>query len=483
MNIIDLFKPAKHIDEIENPNIVKKEYKYWRMRIFYSMFIGYVFYYFTRKSYTFAMPALMLDLGFDKAQLGLLGSVLYITYGLSKFASGLMSDQSNPRFFMAIGLIVTGLTNILFGLSSSLIFFAIFWGLNGWFQGCGWPPCARLLTHWYSKSERGSWWSLWSTSHNIGGFLIPIVAGACAEYFGWRYAMFIPGAICIIMGFFLMNRLRDTPQSLGLPPIEKYRNDYPNNQKSTGTEKELSTKEILFDYVLNNKWLWILAFASFFVYIVRMAINDWSALYLIETKKYSMIKANSCVALFEIGGLFGMLSAGWLSDKLHKGRRGPMNVLFSVGMLISVVGLWMTPQSSVWVDTSLLFVIGFFLFGPQMLIGLAAAELSHKKAAGTASGFAGWFAYFGAAAAGYPLGKVAQEWGWGGYFMILSLCGVLIILLFLPTWNAQSHPNIPTTPADVSGETSMATESVAVIPQEVAPSAFATNEETETPPA
>ncbi|MCH9625229.1 MAG: Membrane sensor protein UhpC [Chlamydiales bacterium] len=444
--VFNLFKPAEHIAEIEDPKAVKSEYRYWRLRIFYSMFIGYVFYYFTRKSFTFAMPALMNDLGFDKAQIGILGSVLYITYGLSKFASGVMSDQSNPRFFMAFGLIVTGISTILFGFSSSLILFALFWGLNGWFQGWGWPPCARLLTHWYSQSERGGWWSVWSTSHNVGGFLIPLLAGACAEYFGWRYAMFIPGVMCIGMGFFLMNRLRDTPQSLGLPSIEKYRNDFANEeQKTESKEKELSTKEILFDYVLTNKWVWMLALASFFVYIVRMAINDWTALYLIETKNYSMIKANACVSLFEVGGLFGMLVAGWLSDKISAGKRGPMNVIFSLGMVIAVLFLWCFPEASAWVDSATLFVIGFFLFGPQMLIGLAAAELSHKKAAGTASGFAGWFAYFGAASAGYPLGKITQSFGWSGYFMILAVCGTVTVLLFLPMWNARatSHRGKP----------------------------------------
>ncbi|MCP5469656.1 MAG: MFS transporter [Chlamydiales bacterium] len=441
MNIsLNFMKPAEHAEEIQDPALVRKKYRYWRIRIFYTMFIGYVFYYFTRKSFTFAMPALINDLGFTKSQLGILGSMLYITYGLSKFFSGVMSDQSNPRFFMAIGLIITGIVNILFGLSSTLIFFAIFWGLNGWFQGWGWPPCARLLTHWYSQKERGKWWSLWSTSHNVGGFLIPIVVGFCAQYFGWRYAMFVPGVLCILIGFLLINRLRDTPQSLGLPPIEKYKQDYVSEQhkEEVYKEKELTTKQILFDYVLTNKWLWMLALASFFVYIVRMAINDWSALYLIETKGYSMIKANGCVALFEIGGLIGMLVAGWLSDKLHSGRRGPMNVLFSIGMLASVLVLWLTPQASGWIDSATLFMIGFFLFGPQMLIGLAAAELSHKKAAGTASGFAGWFAYFGAASAGYPLGAVAQGFGWSGYFMILAACGVVTTLLFVPMWNARA---------------------------------------------
>lgn len=438
---MNFLKPAEHAQEIKDEALVKKEYKYWRLRIFYAMFMGYVFYYFTRKSFTFAMPALMTDLGLDKADLGILGSILYITYGISKFASGVMSDQSNPRYFMAFGLIITGLTNVLFGMSSSLVLFAIFWGVNGWFQGWGWPPCARLLTHWYSQSERGTWWSVWSTSHNVGGFLIPLLVALCVQYFGgWRYAMYIPGVLCILMGFVLINRLRDTPQSLGLPSIEKFRNDYPEtSDKTATTEKELTTKQILFDYVLTNKWVWMLAIASFFVYVVRMAINDWSALYLIETKNYSLIKANACVSLFEIGGLFGMLVAGWLSDKLHGGRRGPMNVLFSLGMLGSVAFLWLFPNANVFLDSIALFSIGFFLFGPQMLIGLTAAELSHKKAAGTASGFAGWFAYFGAASAGYPLGKIAQDYGWGGYFFILCACGVITVLLFLPMWNARSN--------------------------------------------
>lgn len=441
MNIdFNFLRPAAHIKQIGDKKVVKKEYQYWRIRIFYAMFLGYVFYYFTRKSFTFAMPALMTDLSLSKAQLGILSSMLYITYGISKFVSGVMSDQSNPRFFMALGLIVTGITNIFFGLSSSVILFAIFWGINGWFQGWGWPPCARLLTHWYSHSERGSWWSVWSTSHNVGGFLIPLLAGVVAQYMGWRWAMFIPGILCILMGLFLINRLRDTPQSLGLPPIEEFRDDYPDvKAKEASMERELTTKEILFGYVLTNKWIWMLAIASFLIYIVRMAMGDWSALYLIEVKKYCMIKASACVSSFEIGGLFGMLAAGWLSDKLFHSKRGPMNVLFSLGMLLSVIAFWSMPGVTAYVDSVLLFVIGFFLFGPQMLIGLAAAELSHKKAAGTASGFAGWFAYFGAALAGYPLGKIAQEFGWNGYFMLLIGCCVITILLFLPMWNAKPH--------------------------------------------
>lgn len=441
MSVLNFFKPAPHVKEIDDPEVVQKNYRYWRLRVFYGMYIGYVFYYFTRKSFTFAMPALMQDLGFDKSQLGILGSILSITYGLSKFLSGILGDRSNPRFFMATGLILTGAFNIFFGLTSSILFFAIFWGFNGIFQGWGWPPCARLLTHWYSQKERGTWWGVWNTSHSVGGALIPLLAAFCAQLWGWRYAMYVPGCMCIVVGFFLMNRLRDTPQSLGLPTIEKYRNDYPaTSAHDERQEKELSVKEILFSYVLNNKFIWVLAISYFFVYVIRTAINDWSVLFLVETKGYSLLTAGACVCWFEVGGIFGSLAAGWASDKIFQGRRVPICILFSLAVVFVLAALWLSPAGNMLLDSILMFMIGFLIFGPQMLIGMAPAELSHKKAAGTATGFVGWVAYIGAASAGYPLGKMTQEWGWYGFFVVLVVCGIVSVLLLLPLWKVKSNP-------------------------------------------
>lgn len=429
-SIFKIFNPAPHIPEIQDANKVNQEYRYWRMRILYSMFIGYAFYYFTRKSFTFAMPGLIQDLGFDKSQLGILGSIFALTYGVSKFASGVVSDRSNPRYFMAIGLLLTGVFNILFGLSSSLMVFAIFWGLNGWFQGFGWPPCARFLTHWYSHSERGSWWSTWNVSHNVGASLIPWIAAYCLDYYGWRMAMYIPGVICILGSFFLVNRLRDTPQSLGLPPIEKFRNDYA--QKGEDEEKELDTRSLIMS-VVRNKYIWMLAIAYFFVYVVRTGINDWTMIYLLETKNYSKLSAGGVVSLFEVGGFFGSLCAGWSSDKLFRARRGPVNVLFAIAMMFSVSAFWLISGSGYW-DSFLMLAIGFSVFGPQMLIGMAAAELSHKKAAATATGLTGLVAYIGAATAGYPIGAVIDTYGWNGFFGAMSMCCAISTLLLVPLW-------------------------------------------------
>ena len=127
VSVLDIFRPAPIVGEIQDQDVVKKQYKYWRLRTFYAMYIGYAFYYFTRKSFTFAMPAMQMDLGLSKFELGLLGSILSLSYGTSKFLSGILGDKANPRYFMSIGLILTGVFNFFFGMASTWWAFAVFW--------------------------------------------------------------------------------------------------------------------------------------------------------------------------------------------------------------------------------------------------------------------------------------------------------------------------------------------------------------------
>jgi OPA family sugar phosphate sensor protein UhpC-like MFS transporter len=250
--------------------------------------------------------------------------------------------------------------------------------------------------------------------------------------------MYVPGFSCIVIGLFLMNRLRDTPQSLGLPPIEKYRNDYPADVQTD--EKELSMKEILFTYVLRNKYVWLLACSYFFVYLVRQAMNDWGMLYLCEAKHYSQIFAGSCIVSFEMGGFFGSIVAGWASDYVFNGKRCPIIILFSLAVSAAIFGMLLSPYVFGWLDVTMMFIVGFLIYGPQMLIGMAAAEISHKKAAGSATGFIGWVAYLGAAVAGYPLSLITQAWGWEAFLIALGISGVIAACLLFPLWSIKVNP-------------------------------------------
>jgi len=437
MSLFSLLKPAPFPEEIKDPKQIAQDYKYWRIRIFYSIYVGYVFYYFTRKSFTFAMPHLIDELGFSMADLGILSTVLYVSYGVSKFASGILSDRSNPRYFMSIGLILTGLANIFFGMSSSLYLFILFWLLNGIFQGWGWPPCTKQLTYWFENSERGFWWSLKSTSHNVGGAIIPLLAVFCANLWGWRWAMYTPGIISIVAGLWLMERARDVPQSLGLPSIEKFKGKEVQNSTDNKSDQSLTPKQILFEHVLINKGVWILSLSYFFVYVVRTAMNDWGALFLEKFKGYDRFLAATSITWFEIGGVLGTLAAGWASDYFFRGRRVPFMALCALGLILSILGFWYVPQGFVTLDLFFVALIGFLVFGPQLLVGLAAAEFVDKKAACTANGFAGCFAYVGAAVTGYPLGKVLDTWGWKGFFITLLVCSAAVFFILLPLWNRR----------------------------------------------
>lgn len=411
------------------------------------MFAGYVFFYFSRKNFTTIMSFMQEDLALTTEQIGMISTVFYLSYGMSKFASGVLSDRSNPRYLMAAGLVLTGIFNICFGFSSSLWVLCFFWGMNGIFQGWGWLPITKLLSYWYAKKERGTWWSFCGTSHNVGGALIPIFAMYLATTFnlGWRGAMYVPGILCVFAGAFLLNRLRDVPTSLGLPPIEVYKGTETISTNNQNLEKEakqsLSIKQLLLSNVFNNKYVWILSISSFFVYIIRTAVNDWTILFLINIKNYPEILAASGIAWFEIGGFLGMLAAGWASDYCFKGNRIPYMLACALGLTAAIYCFWQLSLGSHYIDFALLAIIGFLVFGPQMLVGLAAVEYVDKKAACTAHGFAGLLAYIGAAVAGAPIGRLIDI-SWDNYFITLIACSIAVFVILLPISIKKKMPII-----------------------------------------
>lgn len=435
---------------------IAKRYRAVRPRLLLVMIVGYAAFYLTRKSLNFILPALQLDLGLSKSDIGLLGSLFYLSYGLSKFAAGLWHDAHGQRSFMGIGLFATGLLNVLFAFGDSLTLLLIIWTLNGFFQGWGWPPCARLLTHWYSRNERGFWWGCWNTSINIGGAIIPLISALAAHWWGWQAAMLTPGIISMALGVWLYRQLPGTPNEEGLPGVGEWRHD-PLELRQQERSPPMSLWAMLRTTMLQNPMIWLLAGSYVLVYLIRIALNDWGNIWLSETHGVNLLSANATVMLFEVGGLLGALFAGWGSDLLFSGQRAPMILLFTLGLMVSVTALWLAPVHHYALLAMCFFAIGFFVFGPQMLIGLAAVECGHKGAAGSITGFLGLFAYLGAALAGWPLSKLTEVYGWSGMFVLLSVAAVLIGLLLMPLLmagiSAQDRQYHATDPASLPPDT------------------------------
>jgi OPA family glycerol-3-phosphate transporter-like MFS transporter/OPA family sugar phosphate sensor protein UhpC-like MFS transporter len=409
---------------------VPEAYVYFRPRILLWTIVGYAMFYFVRKNLSVAMPAMEAQLGIGKSQLGLFLTLHGLLYGVSKFANGVLGDRCNARWFMVIGLLGSAILNVCFGLSSAVVWLGVFWMANGWVQGMGFPPCARLLTHWFSPRELATKMSVWNTSHSIGAGAVVILCGYLVDHFNnWRLCLFVPAAIATVAAVLLAIFLRDTPSSVGLPELEETR-DANADAATVGEEKLLRRK------VFANKYIWILALANFFVYTIRYSVLDWGPTLLKEAKGVTLAHAGWMVAAFEIAGVIGMLCAGWITDRVFGGRGARTCVLCMICCAGAVALFWMTPARNVLAATATLMAAGFFIYGPQALVGIAVANLATKRAAATAVGLTGIFGYASSILSGWGLGTLVEAYSWGHGFAAMLVAAGVGTLLFALAWPA-----------------------------------------------
>ena len=265
------------------------EDQFQRTRIvtFTGMVLGYAVYYFTRLSFTYVGLAMRSDLGLSMVQLGAISSLFPLAYMNSKFLSGILSDVlGSPVLIFSLGLMMTGVLNIAFSTASSVPIFTFIWLLNGLFQGCGATPCNKMLVSWFPARSRGKWWSSWNASHNIGGFLIPLLAGTLAASFGWRAGMMGPGIIAVIAGALALIFMKDAPEKVGLPSAE----DWAAPRFAAGKQEPAEDSKAepaedndnIWKQLLRNKFLWCMAAMHFFIYFIRQGVLNWAHFYIMD---------------------------------------------------------------------------------------------------------------------------------------------------------------------------------------------------------
>ncbi len=429
--ITGLFRPAPATEPLTDAGEITRQYARWQRRVLISSIIGYATFYFVRKNLSVAMPAMEAHLGIHKAQLGLFLTMHGVLYGFSKFANGILADRANARIFLVVGLSVSAILNIFFGLSSTVLALGIIWTLNGWFQGMGFPPCARLMTNWFSPRELATKFALWNMSHPLGGGFIVILC-AYLVGFDWRLCFFVPAAIALLCAFFLWLTLPDTPPSVGLPEIE---GTTTGDTKTDGPE----FWGFLVKHVFTNKYIWIVSLANFFVYTIRYAVLDWGPTLLMEAKHIRIAHGGLMIAGFEFCGLFGAIIGGRLTDRYFRGRAVPVCLAFMILAGVFVFLFWKIPAQSEITTATLLGLAGFFVYGPQCLLAVTAANLATKKAAATAIGLTSIFGYASTVVSGWGLGFVVQRYGWDLAFEGLIVAAVLGSLMFALAWPAKAH--------------------------------------------
>lgn len=467
-----------------------KNFKRWQLRTILVSMIGYAIYYFVRKNFSVAMPGLTAQYGITNASFGWIIGIGSLIYGFSRFINGFVVDKTSSRLIMAGGLILCAAANFCFGFGVNIsgaivggyegpdfvnmliLVMGVTSVLNQYFQGIGYPPCAKLLPSWIHPSELATKMSIWNTSHSIGagsavlacGFIMgtmgkdlssdpeiintiaanlnldvnnaanmKTILGYASHWDAWRWCFWLPGCLAVVGALWLFVGLRDDPRSVGLPEL-------PGTSTGKKTDKDGKSAEshskFLRAMVWTNRWIWTLCIANIFVYVMRMGILDWGPKFLTEARGMSIEAAATSVAVFEICAIVGTIIAGWATDHIFKGKAHRMCLICMGGAVIFMsLFIFLTGIPTV-VSIGILAMAGFFIYGPQALIGIASANQATKDASATANGLAGIFGYVGSFLSAICIGYIADNFGWNMVFYLIISVGILGAITFLTMWAA-----------------------------------------------
>lgn len=468
----------------------KSRFMSWQMRTLLVSMVGYAIFYFVRKNFSIAMPGLTAEYGISNKSFGWIIFAGSLVYGFSRFINGYLVDRVKGRIVMAVGLLLCALSNFAFGFGADFSswltgqengprmveFLILVMGvtiiINQYFQGMGYPPCARILPHWIHPSELATKMSIWNCSHSIGAALAVVVCGyimgtlgtdlssnpevtkalaanlsasgvsdadlstqvlAYATHYGaWKWCFWIPACIAVAGALVIFMGVRDEPREVGLP-------DLPDTGLGTYKETKSAAARKRFESVMvwRNRWVWTFCVANLFVYIVRMGILDWGPKFLSESRNLSIESAGWTVAAFEIAGIVGTLFAGWVTDRFFEGKGHRVCVFCMLGASIFMTIFMLLPESAGITVTALVLVgAGFCIYGPQALIGIELGNQATKEASARANGLAGILGYLGAGLSGLLVGYVADGFGWGAVFKTIIVVAVVGMIILITMWKA-----------------------------------------------
>ena len=402
----------------------------WRFLIA-SMF-AYSAYYVTRKNLSIAQPMMLEEGVVTTYALGTMITVNGVLYGLSRFVNGLFGDRFNGRIFMSVGLLLSAGVSFAFGCASSAALFATLWIVNGWTQGMGSPATARMLTRWIHPRDFATKTAIWNISHNVGAVgALAICTALVAAGFGWRWCFWVPAAVTGLGALFTWFCVKDRPEEAGLEELTL-------EVKAAAGGRQLAFRDRL-RLVFCNRVIWLVAIANFFVYIVRFGFLDWGPTFLKDCKGIPVTKGGLMIIGFELAAVVGTLFVGWITDKLFGGRGARTCAFCMLFASLCAFGFWMLPHGApTWASTALLMGAGFFIYGPQSLIGAIVMNQATREAASIATGFTGMTGYAATIVSGIGIAVIKEHFGWDVTLFAIAGFALLGMLLCLCVWTAPA---------------------------------------------
>jgi OPA family sugar phosphate sensor protein UhpC-like MFS transporter len=442
-----------NLPEANSPNQKNTSYEYWRWKTFAITWLIYATYYLTRKSFAIAKVAFADDpnVTLTREQFGIVDSCYLIAYMLGQFMWGPLGDRLGPRRILILGMMLGIGAAVACGFSTGFFAFAIFMIIQGLGQSTGWSNTVKTMSSWFSVKERGRIMGWWCTNYAIGAAIALPFAALAMNFFGypsvedaskiipyWPAGFWTPAAILGIVMVLTIILLRNQPEDVGLVAIEKYHKEaapvlVPGKKVEDVAERSWDVVK----QVLRIKSVWMLAFSYFSIKLTRYALYFWGPKYISECLGSGALESGITAAALPIGGVFGVLVSGYLSDKVFQSRRMPITIL----SLLSAVAVLMLGLFKI--DNNLLmgmffFVIGFFMFGPDSIISATAAmDFGTRKGAATAAGIINGVGSIGGILGGFLPGVITTEENWTPLFWVFIIGLLVSATILAPMWHKK----------------------------------------------
>lgn len=413
-----------------------------RWKVFTSITLGYALFYVLRLNFSVIKKPLMSAGILNAQQLGVMGSVFFATYGIGKFVNSFLADRMNNKKFFALGLFLSSIVSVLMGFTNEYLPLVVLWGINGWFQSFGAGPCIVSLNQWFSQRERGTFYGIWFTSHNLGAAFTYLATATIVGAYSWKMGFIMPGVVCVFGSILIYFFMSDRPETYGLPNVSDFKNDH---VETVAKDKSISSLQW---EVVKRPAVWILGLASLCCYIARYAIESWGIIYLTEAKGYSTIGASGVLGVMQFAGIFGALTCGLVSDRFFNHKRNVPALIYGV-LYAASIALFLWAPASPMVDMGSMVLYGFTMGALVCYLGgLMAVDICPKRATGAAMGMIGLLSYGGAAAqefiSGYLInsqmtivnGKKVYDFALAGDFWVGS--AVLSFILAAMVWNVKA---------------------------------------------
>jgi sugar phosphate permease len=410
----------------------------WQKKMFWLMWVTYASFYLCRVNISIAMPKIMEEFGLTKTNMGAVLSALFLMYAVGQFINGQLGDKINSRRIITIGLLTSAVLNLIFGFTTGILtLMVVVWGLNGYFQAMGWGPTVKAMANWFPKKVRGRISGRLGTCYIIGGAFSWLLAGTIAKYFNWRYTFWLPAIVCVFAALHWYIRARNAPEEVGLASVDEQEKGLENTQ--VREDAHIGFRKTL-KITLLNPYVWFAGFGLFGLNIVRYGFMSWAPTYMFEEQGATISMAAYKAVAFPVAGGLGAIFAGWASDRIFKNRRAPVAFIMLLFLAVFCYLYKACPANSWVLSLVILLFIGFFTFGPHILLVAALpADLGSRKAASSVAGFIDSMGYLGAFCTGVGTGYLVEKFGWyaGFYFWIFGAVFAAIMTLLI--WNYKEH--------------------------------------------